>query len=87
MCIQRSTRANQEDCNRKRIAAARVCRINKRELLKTKVDEIIVHYTKNESKICYKRIQELAQEFKPRVNAYRDDDGKILTEKKHILRR
>jgi hypothetical protein len=32
-------------------------------------------------------IQELAQEFKPRMNACRDADGKILTEKKHIQRR
>jgi len=32
-------------------------------------------------------IQELAQEFKLRMNACRDADGKILTEKKHIQRR
>jgi len=86
-CIQRSTRANQEDYNRKRIAAYRVCRRKKRELLKTKVDEIVHHHTKNESKKYYKRIQDLAQEFKPRVNACRDVDGKILTEKEHIQRR
>jgi len=35
-CIQHNTRANQ-DYNRKRIAAARVCRRKKRELLKTKL--------------------------------------------------
>ena len=29
-CIQRNTRANQEECNRKRIAASRVCRRKKR---------------------------------------------------------
>jgi hypothetical protein len=34
-CIQHSTRANREDYNRKRIAAYRVCRKKKRELLKT----------------------------------------------------
>jgi hypothetical protein len=31
-------------------------------------------------------IQELAQEFKPRMNACRDADGKILTEKKSIFK-
>jgi Asp-tRNA(Asn)/Glu-tRNA(Gln) amidotransferase A subunit family amidase len=86
-CIQRSTRANQEDYNRKRIAAYRVYRRKKREPLKTKVDEIVDHHTKNESKKYYRRIQELAQEFKPRLNVCRDVDGKILTEKEHIQRR
>jgi len=43
-CIQRSTRANQEDYNRKRTAACRVCRRKKRELLKTEVDEIVEHH-------------------------------------------
>ena len=86
-CIQRSTRANQEDYNRKRIAASRVCHKKKRELLKTKVDKIVEHHTKNETKKYYKRIQELAQEFKQRVNACRDANGKILTEKEHIQRR
>jgi len=86
-CIQRSTRANQEDYNRKRIAAYRVYCRKKRELLKTKVDEIVEHHTKNESKKYYKRFQELAQGFKPRVNTCRDVNGKILTEKEHIQRR
>jgi hypothetical protein len=85
--IQYSTRTSQEDYNRKRIAASRECCRKKRELLKTKVDEIVEYHTKNESKKYYKRFQELAQEFKPRMNACRDADGKILTEKKHIQRR
>jgi len=67
--------------------AYRVCHRKKRELPKTKVDEIAEHHTKNESKKYYKRIQDLAQEFKPRVNVCRDVDGKILTEKEHIQRR
>jgi hypothetical protein len=54
-CIQHSTRANQEDYNRKRIPAYRVCRRKKRELLKTKVDDIVHHHTKNESKKYYKK--------------------------------
>ena len=33
-CIQRSTRTNQEDYNRKRIVPARVCRRKERDLLK-----------------------------------------------------
>jgi hypothetical protein len=82
--IQRSTRANQEDYHRKRTAAYRVFRRKKRELQKTKVDEIVKHHTKNESKKYYKRIQDIAQEFKPRVNACRDVNGKILTEKSTI---
>jgi hypothetical protein len=86
-CLQHNTRANQEEYNRKRIAAARVCCRKKREVLKRKVDEIIEHHTKNESKKYYKRTQEITQEFKPRVNACRDTDGKILTEKEDIQRR
>ena len=81
-CIRRNTRANQEEYNRKRIAAARVCCRKKRELLKRKVDEIVEHLIKNECKKYYKRIREITQEFKPRVNACRDTDGKILTEKR-----
>jgi hypothetical protein len=38
-CIQCNTRANQEEYNRKRIAAARACCRNKREVIKRKVDE------------------------------------------------
>ena len=32
-------------------------------------------------------IQEITQEFKPRINACRDADGKVLTEKEGIQRR
>jgi hypothetical protein len=85
--IQRNTRANQEECNRKRRAAARVGRRKKREVLKRKVDEIVEHHAKNENKKYYKIIQETTQEFKPRVKACRDTDGKILTEKEDIQRR
>jgi len=81
--IQCSTRVNQ-DYNSNRIAAARVCCTKKREPLRTKVDEFSDHHSKNESKKCYKRIQEITQEFKPRVNACRDAGGRILTEKDHI---
>jgi hypothetical protein len=49
--------------------------------------KFVEHHTKNESKKYYKRIQKLAQEFKPRVNACRDAGGKILTEKEHIQKR
>jgi hypothetical protein len=56
-CIQRSTRANQEDYNRKSIAAATVCCKKKGELLKNKVEEIVGYHTKNERKKCHKRIQ------------------------------
>jgi len=54
-CIQCSTRANQ-DCNRKRIAAARVCHRKKRQLLETKVDEFLEYHFKIQSEKCYKRI-------------------------------
>jgi hypothetical protein len=50
-CVQRNTRANQEDHNRKRISAARVCRRKKREALKRKVDETVEYHTKNERNI------------------------------------
>jgi len=86
-CIQRNTRANQEEYNRKRIAAARVCRRKKREALMRKVDAIVEHHTKNESKKFYKRIQEVTQEFKPSINVCRNEDGKILTENEDVQRR
>jgi hypothetical protein len=60
-----------------------VCRRKKREVLKRKVDETVEHYTKNESKKYYKTIQE----FKPRINACRNAEGKLLTEKEDIQRR
>ena len=56
-CIQRNTRANQEQYNRKRIAAARVCCRKKREALKGKVDAIVEHHTKNESKNSIKELK------------------------------
>jgi hypothetical protein len=49
-CIQRNTRANQEEYHRKRITATRVCSRKNREALKRKVDTIMEHHTKNESK-------------------------------------
>jgi len=49
-CLQRNTSANQEDYNRKRIAAARVCCRKKREVKQRKVDETVEHQTENESK-------------------------------------
>jgi len=58
-CIECNTRANQEEYNRKRIAAATVCCRKKREALKRKVDASVEHHTKNESKKFYKRIQEV----------------------------
>jgi len=86
-CLQCNTRANQEDYSRKRIAAARVCCRKKREVIQRKVYEIVEHHTKNESKKYYIRIQDVTQEFKPRVNVCRDASGKILTEKEDIQRR
>jgi len=86
-CLQRNTRTNQEDYNRKRIAAARVCCRKKREAIQRKVDKTVEHHTKNESKKYYKKIQDITQEFKPRVNACRDTNGKIMTEKEDIQRR
>jgi len=86
-CIQRNTSANQEECNRKRIAAARVCRRKKREALKRKGDAIVEHHTKNKSKKFYKRIQEITQEFKPSINVCRSEEGKILTENEDVQRR
>jgi len=47
----------------------------------------VEHHTKNESKKYYKTIQDVTQEFKPRVNACREASGKILTEKVDIQRR
>ena len=86
-CIQRNTRANQDEYNQKRLAAARVCRRKKREALQKKADEIIEYHTKNESKKLCKRIREITQEFKPRINACRNSDGKILTENEDVQRR
>ena len=51
------------------------------------VDEMVEHYAKNENRRYYKIIQEIAQEFKARVNACRDADDKALTEKEDIQRR
>jgi hypothetical protein len=64
-----------------------VCRRKKREALKKKVEEIAEYHTKNESKKLYKRIREVTQEFKPRINACRNSDGKILTENEDVQRR
>ena len=45
------------------------------------------HHPKNESKkYCKKKIQDITQEFKPRINACRDPSGKILSEKEDIER-
>ena len=49
-CLQHNTRANLEDYNRKRIAAARVCHRKKREVVQRKFDEIVEHRTNNGSK-------------------------------------
>jgi len=43
----------------------------------------VEHHTKNESKKYYQTIQDVTQEFKPRVNTRGDANGKILTEKGH----
>ena len=86
-CIQCNTRANQEEYNKKRIAAARVCCRKKREALKRKVDAIVEHHTRSESKKFYRGIQEVTQEFKPRINVRRSEDGKILTENEDVQRR
>jgi hypothetical protein len=82
--IQRSTTPHQEDYNIKRIAAAKVSRKKKTELLKTKFEEILEYHTKNGRKKYYKRILETAQEFKRRVNAFRNANGKILPEIENI---
>ena len=64
-----------------------MCHKKKREVPRRKVDEIVEHHAKNENKKYYKGIQEITQGFKPRVNACRDADGEVLTEKQGIQRR
>ena len=61
--------------------------VERTEAIQRKVDETVEHRTKNESKKYYKSIQDVTQEFKPRANACRDANGKILTEKEDIQRR
>ena len=55
--------------------------------LKRKVNAVVEHHTRNESKKFYRRIQEVAQEFKPSINVCRSEDGKILTENEDVQRR
>ena len=55
--------------------------------LKRKVNAVVEHHTRNESKKFYRGIQEVTQEFKPRINVRRSEDGKILTENEDVQRR
>ena len=48
---------------------------------------MVEHHTKKENKKYYRRIQEMTKGFKPRVNACRDADDKVLTEEEDIQKR
>lgn len=78
---------NSGNYNRKRIFAYRMCRRKKRESLRSKVDEIVEHQSKNESRKFCKQVKEYTQEFKPRINACKDANGKICIDREDVLRR
>ena len=86
-CLQRNTRSNKDDFNKKKTYAYRLCRKKKREALSKKIKEIGEHHNNNASKKFYKKVKGTQPDFNPKLNICKDKNGEVLTENGKVMER
>jgi hypothetical protein len=86
-CLNKETRKNREEYKEKRKIATKLCRWKKREMWNKKIEEIKGANMEKNVRKFYKEVKEMGKEYQQQNIVYKDEKGKILTEKKDILLR
>lgn len=84
---QGCTRQSMDTYRETRKREKKLHRKKKREYLQKEIKEAEALRLKNESRLFYKKVNNMRAEFKPKVNICKDENGVILSEKPDILRR
>jgi len=87
-CLQRRTRAIEEEYEKKRHIATKICRNTKKQWLNNKMKEIEEAHRKNERRKFYKDIKAYSKvdQFGTLLLC-KDEKGNVLTEKQQVLER
>jgi len=81
-CLQRRTRATQEEYEKKRNIATKMCRNKKKQWLNNKIKEIEEAHRKNETRKFYKDIKAYSRVGQcGTLLLCKDENGNVLTEK------
>jgi hypothetical protein len=86
-CLQRRTRSNQENYEQKRKITNKICRQKKKAWMYTKLKDIEMANKENHTKKFYKDVQDLSRGPTSSLQICKDETGKLLFEKKEILKR
>ena len=86
-CLNKGTRKNREEYKEKRKIATKLCRRKKREMWNKKIEEIKGANIKKNVRKFYKEVKKISKGYQQQNIVYKDEKGKILTEKKDILQR
>jgi hypothetical protein len=87
-CLQRRTRATQEEYEEKRRMATKICRNKKKHWLNNRIKTIEEAHRRNETRKFYKNIKKFRKiEQAGTLLLCKDDKGNVLTEKQQVLER
>ena len=88
-CLQRRTRATQEEYEEKRRVAMKICRNKKKHWLNNRIRRIEEAHTRNETRKFYKDIKTFRQAEQAGMSLLvcKNDKGNILTEKTTSVRK
>jgi len=83
--LQRMTRSSKETYREYRKRANKLCREKKREMLKRQIESIKVDRKKAERRKYYQTVNQFREGFQPRLNACKDNNGKLIEGEDKIL--
>jgi hypothetical protein len=87
-CLQRRTRATQEEYEEKRRMATKICRNKKKHWLNNRIKTIEEAYRRNETRKFYKDIKTFRKTEQGGTSLLcKDDKGNVLIEKQQVLKR
>jgi hypothetical protein len=85
--LQKETRSSYEKFKELQTKVKKVCKRKKKEHLQKHFEEIERLDRQNERTKCYKAMDNIRKCYRPRQEACRDKDGKVLCDKEEIMNR
>jgi hypothetical protein len=83
--LQRMTRNNKENYREYRKRANKICREKKREMLTRQIESIEVDMDRADTRKYYQSVNRIRKGFQPRINACKDNSGKLIEGDEKIL--
>ena len=87
MIQRKCTRAVQEEYRKARRREKKIHRGKKREYMMRQMEKIEEYKSKRLSRDMYRKVNDMRQEFQPRTNACRDNNGGLVSDNAGVIRR